>query len=101
MAKKSKLSVAKRREAVLALLRREEPTAVLARRYGVAEGTLYRWRDEFIAAGEAVLAHGRGKADPNVRRCKELEGQLEERDRVIGELTIVNRVLKKTADGLY
>jgi len=101
MAKKSKLSVAKRREAVLSLLRREEPATVLARRYGIAEGTLYRWRDEFVAAGEAALAHGRGKADPTIRRCKELEGQLEERDRVIGELTIVNRILKKTADGLY
>jgi transposase-like protein len=101
MAKRSNLSVAKRREAVLSLLRREEPASVLARRYMVSEGTLYRWRDEFIAAGEAALADGRDKADPNVRRCKELEGQLEERDRVIGELTIANRILKKTADGLY
>jgi hypothetical protein len=30
--------------AVLALLRREEPAAQLARRFGVSEQTLYRWR---------------------------------------------------------
>ena len=85
----------------MALLRREEPASVLARRYGISEGTLYRWRDDFLTAGEAALADGRDKADPNIRLCKELQGQLEERDRVIGELTIANRILKKTAEGLY
>jgi len=99
--KKSSLSVAQCREAVLALLRREEPAGVLSRRYGVSEGTLYRWRDVFLAGGEAALTHGKEKADPNVRRCKELESELAERDQVIGELTIANRILKKTADGLY
>ncbi|MHC4406136.1 MAG: helix-turn-helix domain-containing protein [Planctomycetota bacterium] len=29
---------------MLALLRREEPAAQLARRFGVSEQTLYRWR---------------------------------------------------------
>lgn len=101
MAKRSYLSAAKRREVVLSLLRKEETASVLARRYGVSEGSLYRWRDEFLAGGEAALTHGKDKADPMVRRCKELEQQLQERDRVIGELTIANRILKKTADGSY
>ena len=30
-----------------------------------------------------------------------VEKELAERDRVIGELTIANRILKKTAEGLY
>jgi hypothetical protein len=30
-----------------------------------------------------------------------LKKQVEGRDQVIGELTIANRILKKTADGLY
>ena len=47
MPKRSELSVEQRREAVLALLRREEPAVKLARRFGVSEQTLYRWRDEF------------------------------------------------------
>ena len=51
-------------------------------------------------AGEAALAHGGNKTDSNICRCNELQRQLEERDRVIGELTIANRILKKMADGL-
>jgi transposase len=58
MPKHSELSAPQRREAVLALLRREEPATQLARRWGVSEQTLYRWRDEFLAGGEAALAHG-------------------------------------------
>jgi transposase-like protein len=101
MGAKSKLSVSERREAVLSLLRREESASVLSRRYGVSENSLYRWRDEFMSAGEAALANGKGKADPRDRRISELKRQLFERDRVIGELTIANRVLKKTADEPY
>ena len=100
MGSRCELSVAKRREAVLALLRREEPTARLGRRYGVSEQTLYRWRDEFVTAGEGALAGARGKnGDPRSRRIEELERELSQRDQVIGELTIVNRILKKRADG--
>jgi transposase-like protein len=101
MGAKSKLSVSERREAVLSLLRREEPAAVLGRRYGISENTLYRWRDEFMTAGDAALANGKGKADSRNRQIAELRKQLSERDRVIGELTIANRILKKTANESY
>jgi transposase len=96
MGKRSEVPVQERRQAVLSLLRREEPGAVIARRYGVAEATLYRWRDEFVAAGEAALAGGtrNGSATRN-RQVAELERQLESRDQVVGELTVANRVLKK------
>ena len=93
MGKRSDLSVPQRREAVLALLRREEPAAKLARRYGVSEPTLSRWRDDFLAAGEAALSGGAGNGQ---QRCiDELQKQIEKRDQVIGELTIANRFLKK------
>ena len=96
MGKRCELSVKERREAVLSLLRREETAAVIARRHGVAESTLYRWQDEFVAAGEAALAGSmRNGADPQARQIAELEKQIEKRDQVIGELTIANRVFKK------
>jgi len=101
MGAKSKLSVSERRKVVLLLIRREEPAVVLARRYGISENTLYRWRDDFMASGEAALANGKGKADPRDRRIAELKKELGERDKVIGELTIANRILKKTADESY
>ena len=96
MGKRSEVPVTERREAVLSFLRREEPGAVIARRYSVAEATLYRWRDDFLAAGEAALAgstwDGISSRD---RQVAELERQIESRDQVIGELTIANRVFKK------
>ena len=45
MPRRSEVPVEQRREAVLALLRREEPVAQLMRRYGVSEPTLHRWLD--------------------------------------------------------
>ena len=101
MGSKSRLSAPERREVVLSLLRREEPARVLARRYGISENTLYRWRDEFMIAGEAALANGKGKSDPRDRQIAEMKKQLGQRDKVIGELTIANRILKKTADESY
>jgi transposase len=95
MGKRSEVPMKDRREAVLSLLRREEAAAVIARRYGISEQTLYRWRDEFLAGGEAALSNGKGKADPQQRQVAELERQIEKRDQVIGELTIANRILKK------
>ena len=97
--RKSEVPVPQRREAVLALLRREEPAAQLARRYGVSEPTLYRWRDEFLAGGEAALKNGAGGSDAQQREVQHLRKQylrkvLEERDQIIGELTVANKFLK-------
>ena len=94
MPKRTELSVEQRRDAVLALLRKEEPATQLARRFSVSEQTLYRWRDEFLAAGEAALA-GSKNGSVAQKREKQLRAQLEERDLVIGELTVANRILKK------
>ena len=96
MGRQSGLTVEQRTEAVLSLLRREEPAAKIARRYGISEPTLYRYRDLFLEAGKAGLASGSGAAgDPNRRELATLKKQLEERDQVIGEITIANRILKK------
>jgi len=96
MGKRSKLTVQQRTEAVLSLIRREESAAKIARRYGVSEQTLYRYRDQFLEGGKAGLSAGAGKkGDPRDREIERIEKQLAQRDQVIGELTIANRVLKK------
>lgn len=84
----------------MALLRREEPATMIVRRYGVSENTLSTWRDIFLTGGKAALANGTGKRDPQSREIDRLLSEIEERDRVIGEITIANRILKKTANGL-
>ena len=95
MGKRSGLGVPERREAVLSLVRRDEPAAVIARRFGVSEQSLYRWRDDFLAGGEAALVARRNGKKAETKRIRELTRDLDERDRVIGELTIANRLLKK------
>jgi transposase len=95
MGRQSNLSEAQKLEVVMLLLRQQEPAAVLARRYGISDATLYRWRDEFLAGGKAALTGERKARNGSPSRVAELEQQLGERDRVIGELTVANRILKK------
>jgi hypothetical protein len=56
---------------------------------------LYRWRDEFLAGGAAALGHGKNGVDARDRENRALRAELAERDLVIGELTVANRILKK------
>ena len=90
------LTAEERAEIVLALLRREEPISVLSKRYGVSETTLGRWRDDFIASGTEGLSSGKRRRSGEQRHLQRLEAEVAERDRVIGELTIANRILKKS-----
>ncbi len=101
MGRRSELGARQRRDIVLMMLRKEEPMVVLARRYGVSETTLHRWREDFLVGGEQALAYGRGKrADGQAAEIERLKKELAGRDQVIGEFTIANRILKKSADGL-
>jgi transposase len=94
MGKKSELSAAERAQLVLRLLSKEEAGVQIARRAGISEQTLYRWRDEFIQGGKEGL-NGRGGEAVHAKEITKLERQLADRDQVIGELTIANRILKK------
>jgi transposase-like protein len=60
MGRKLELEAGQRLDAVLAVLRREEPVAVAARRFGISENSLYRLRDRFLEGGKAALADGVG-----------------------------------------
>ena len=48
-----------------------------------------------LAGGEAALTNGKGVKSASDRQVSELQQQIENRDQVIGELTIANRILKK------
>ena len=73
MGRASHLTADERSYIGLALLRLEEPMSVLSRRKGVSETTLGRWRDDFIAAGMAVLAFGKRRDAGAVWRAASLE----------------------------
>ena len=91
MGKRYELLVKERREAVLSLLRREEPGAVITRRYDVSEASLYHWRDEFLAASEVALAGStRNGAITRDRQIAELEQQIEKRDQEVKDRDAYN-----------
>jgi transposase len=98
MGKRSVLSAEERMQLVLRVLSKEEPAAQIARRAGISEQTLYRWRDEFLEGGRRALA-GRSGSKASAQAMQQLERQVAQRDQVIGELTIANRILKKLSDG--
>ena len=98
MGKKQGPSADRKLQAVLSLLRKEEPAAKIARRFGVSDASLYRWRDDFLAGGKTAL-NGKKRVGAD-QATRMLQKEIEERDRVIGELTIANRILKKIQDGL-
>jgi transposase len=100
MARASDLTPEQRTEIILAMLRREEPTSILARRHGISEQTLNRWREEFVAGGKAQLSSGKKQRRIQEKDVAALEAAVEERDQVIGELTIANRILKKNGQSL-
>lgn len=99
MAKKSTLTAEQRSQVVLRLLSKEEPAVQVARRAGISEQTLYRWREEFISAGKQAIS-GRGDGSGQAKELTRLSGELAERDQVIGELTVANRLLKKLSGSL-
>ena len=98
MPKKSSLNAAERMALVLRMLSKEEPAAQIARRAGVSESTLNRWREQFIAGGAARLA-GNGSPKKEAREIERLKRQVAKRDQVIGELTIASRLLGKDTWG--
>ena len=97
MGRQSQLNPLHRIDAVLALMRREEPAGQIAKRFGVSEATLYRYRDQFLEGGKAALTNGkRSKGNGHEGDIERLQSGIAHRDRVIGELTIANRMLRET-----
>ncbi len=94
MSRASTLSPKQRTAFVLQLLSKEAPAADIARKAGVSETTLYRWREEYLEGGAARL-RGRDATSKLGKKVQDLEKAIGKRDQVIGELTIANRILKK------
>ena len=83
---------------VLAGLRGEESIAALCRREGIAESLYYSWSKEFLEAGKNRLAGdtARQATAPEVTELRSESATLKE---VVAELTLENRLLKKSMLG--
>ena len=85
---------------VLEGLRGEDSVAELCRKEGIAQSLYYTWSKEFMEAGKRRLAGDttRAATSDEVKDLRREAGALKE---VVAELTLENRLLKKsvTADG--
>ena len=83
---------------VLAGLRGEESIAALCRREGISESLYYSWSKEFLEAGKQRLAGdtARQATSPEVKELRSESAALKE---VVADLTLENRLLKKSMLG--
>ncbi len=83
---------------VLAGLRGEESIASLCRQEGISESLYYSWSKEFLEAGKRRLAGdtARHATSPEVKDLRTESADLKE---VVAELTLENRLLKKSMIG--
>jgi transposase len=83
---------------VLQGLRGEDSIAELCRREGISQNLYYRWSKEFLEAGKKRLAGdtAREATSDEVRTLRREAGTLKE---VVADLTLENRLLKKSMTG--
>ena len=83
---------------VLQGLRGEMSAAELCRREGIATNLYYRWSKEFLESGKKRLA-GDTVREATSSEVQELRTENRELKEVVAELTLRNRVLKKSPMG--
>ena len=84
---------------VLAGLRGEESIAALCRREGIAESLYYKWSKEFLEAGKRRLS-GDTERQATSPEVKELRSEAMALKECVADLTLENRLLKKSMTGV-
>ena len=83
---------------VLEGLRGDDSIAELCRKEGIAQSLYYTWSKEFMEAGKRRLAGDTARAATS-DEVKELRAENRELKEVVAEVTLKNRVLKKSLTG--
>ena len=84
---------------VLEGLKGEESVAEICRLEGIAPALYYRWSKDFIEAGKRRL-NGDTVREANTSEVSGLRKENTDLKEVVAELTLDNRVLKKSLHGL-
>ena len=87
---------------VLEGLRGEYSIAELCRREGIAQGLYYTWSKDFMEAGKKRLS-GDTARQATTSEVTDLKHEMRDLKEVVADLTLENRVLKKSVlgDGEY
>jgi transposase len=83
---------------VLSGLRGEDSIAELCRREGIAEGLYYSWSKEFLEAGKRRLS-GDTARQASSGEVKTLRREMRDMKELVADLTLENRLLKKSMTG--
>lgn len=79
---------------VLSVLSGEATQAEAARRHGISETSIGKWREQFVAGGKAGLAAGGQAAKPTGREAQ-LAAEIDELTRALGEAHVELRAFKR------
>jgi transposase len=79
-------------------LQGEKSVAELCRKEGIAQSMYYKWSKEFLEAGKARLA-GNTKRQADSEEVAELRKEMAQLKYLVAELSLKNRVLKKSLTG--
>ena len=93
-----KFSAEEKIRIVLAGLRGEASIGELCRREGIAEGLYYSWSKEFLEAGKKRLS-GDTARQATSGEVKDLRREMADLKEVVADLTLENRLLKKSMIG--
>lgn len=80
-------------------LRGEMSVAELCRKEGISQSLYYRWSKEFLEAGKQRLS-GNTTRQADSTEVKEMRQENEQMKMLIAELSLKNRLLKKSLLGL-
>lgn len=83
---------------VLEGLRGESTVAELCRREGLHPNLYYKWSKEFLEAGKQRLV-GDVRREADSREVNEMRSEIEQLKQLVAELSLKNRVLKKSLLG--
>ena len=96
MARPPVVPAAQKVRIVLSVLAGEVSIAEAARRERVSETSIGKWKAEFLEAGKTALTAGR--SGPTSREAQ-LEAEVDDLTRALGEAAVELRVWKKSAEG--
>lgn len=95
---RKKYSAEEKLRIVLEGLRGEDSISEFCRREGIHTNMYYKWSKEFLEAGKQRLA-GDTKREADCQEVKEMRSENEQLKALVAELTLKNRVLKKSLLG--
>lgn len=79
---------------VLSVLSGESSQAEAARRHGVSETSIGKWKEQFLSAGRDGLVHGDRAGKPTGRE-QQLLAEVDDLTRALGEAHVELRALKR------